>query len=256
MASARAIREQSAPCSRLIAMPTLHHSILQAGRSYWRQISSVRSLKARVAHKNVVLNSVVLCFDTAGWVTQITSSLQVYCSFSFYAWTPILQVNLSQFPTSVSSSSYTHTQRVGRYQKKHSPTHTRPDHRTSFINFFHLLRSIASSFFSLRARQSSLTTCVQVLVGLPLGLGPSTSYSMHFFTQSSSSFRSTCPYQRSLFCCNTNAMLCYSILPPVILKDEQCIQPPLLKHWNEQMSPKFSFGELGYLCLIQRRKAS
>jgi len=29
---------------------------------------------------------------------------------------------------------------------------------------------------------------------------------MHFFTQSSSSFRSTCPYHRSLFCCNTNAM--------------------------------------------------
>ena len=29
---------------------------------------------------------------------------------------------------------------------------------------------------------------------------------MHFFTQSSSSFLSTCPYQRSLFCCNTNAM--------------------------------------------------
>ena len=24
---------------------------------------------------------------------------------------------------------------VGRYQKKHSPTHTRPDHRTSFITF-------------------------------------------------------------------------------------------------------------------------
>ena len=39
-----------------------------------------------------------------------------------------------------------------------------------------------------------------------LGLEPSTSYSMHFFTQSSSSFRSTCPYQRSLFCCNINAM--------------------------------------------------
>ena len=35
----------------------------------------------------------------------------------------------------------------------------------------------------------------------------STSYSMHFFTQSSSSLRSTCPYQRSLFCCNTNALL-------------------------------------------------
>ena len=65
---------------------------------------------------------------------------------------------------------------------------------------------MASSLFSLRARQSSRTTSLQVLFRLPLGLGPSTSYSMHFFTQSSSSFRSTCPYQRSLFCCNTNAM--------------------------------------------------
>ena len=58
-------------------------------------------------------------------------------------------------------TTHTHTQpfnglwsgttRVGRYQKKHSPTHTHPDHRTSFINFLHLLRSIASSLFSLCA---------------------------------------------------------------------------------------------------------
>ena len=54
---------------------------------------------------------------------------------------------------------------------------------------------MAFSLFSLLAWQSSL----QVLFGLPLGLGPSTSYSLHFFTQSS--FRSTCPYQSSLFCC-------------------------------------------------------
>ena len=93
------------------------------------------------------------------------------------------------------------TTRVGRYQKKHSPAHTYPDHPTSFINSLHLLRSL----FSVRARQSSLTTSLQVLFGLPPGLGPSTSYSMHFFAQSSSSFRSTCPYQRSLFCCSTNA---------------------------------------------------
>ena len=100
---------------------------------------------------------------------------------------------------------WSRTTRVVRYQKKHSPTHTHPDHRTSFINFLHLLRSIASSLFSLHAWQSSLTTSLQVLFGLPLGLGPSTSYSMHFFTQSSS-FRSTCPYHWSLFCCNTNAV--------------------------------------------------
>jgi len=79
------------------------------------------------------------------------------------------------------------TTRVGRYQKKHSPAHTHPDHRTSFIIFLHLQRSMASSLFILRAWQSSRTTSVQVLFGLPLGPGPSTSYSMHFFTQSSSS---------------------------------------------------------------------
>ena len=88
------------------------------------------------------------------------------------------------------------TTRVGRYQKKHSPTHTHPDHRTSFIIFLHLQWSMASSLFISRAWQSSCTTSLQVLFGLPFSLGPSTSYSMHFFTQSLSSFRSTCPYQR------------------------------------------------------------
>jgi len=65
---------------------------------------------------------------------------------------------------------------------------------------------MASSLFILRAWQSSRTTSLQDLFGLRLGLGPSASYSIHFFTQSSSSFRITCPYQRSMFCCNTNAM--------------------------------------------------
>ena len=47
-----------------------------------------------------------------------------------------------------STKTHTHTQpfnglwsattRVGLYQKKHSPTHTHPDHRTSFIIFLHL----------------------------------------------------------------------------------------------------------------------
>ena len=32
---------------------------------------------------------------------------------------------------------------------------------------------------------SPLTTSLQILFGLPFGLGPSTSYSVHFFTQSS-----------------------------------------------------------------------
>ena len=114
-------------------------------------------------------------------------------------WCSVAALSLSVICQSQTPGYTTHTQpfngiwsgttQVGRYQKKHSPTHTHPDHRTSFINFLHVLRSIASSLFSWRAWQSSLTTSLQVLFGLPPGLGPFTSYSTHFFTQSSSSFR-------------------------------------------------------------------
>jgi len=74
------------------------------------------------------------------------------------------------------------TTRVSRCQKKHSPTH-HPDHHPIFISFFHLPWSIASSLFRLCAWQSFCTTSFHVLFGLPLGLEPSTSYSIHFFTQ-------------------------------------------------------------------------
>jgi len=93
----------------------------------------------------------------------------------------------------------------GTTQKKHSPTHTHRDHQTAFINLFHLLRSITSSF-NLRAWQSFSTTSLQVLFGLPLGTGPSTSYSLHFFTGSSSSFHNTRPYHCNLFFCSTEIM--------------------------------------------------
>jgi len=95
------------------------------------------------------------------------------------------------------------TTRVSRYQKKHSPTH-HPDHHPIFISFFHLPRSIASSLFKIRAWQSFCTISFHVLFGLPLGLEPSTSYSIHFFTQSVSSFHSICSYHRNLFCCSIN----------------------------------------------------
>jgi len=88
------------------------------------------------------------------------------------------------------------TTRVSRYQKKHSPTHN-PDHHPIFISFFHLLRSIASSVFKLHAWQSFCTTSLHVLYGLPVGLEPSTLYSIHFFTQPASSFRNTWPYHNS-----------------------------------------------------------
>jgi len=39
-----------------------------------------------------------------------------------------------------------------------------------------------------------------------LGLAPSTSYSIHSFTQSMSSFHKTCPYHCNLYCCSTEIM--------------------------------------------------
>ena len=98
------------------------------------------------------------------------------------------------------------TTRVSWYQKKHSPTN-HPDHHPIFISFFHLPWSIASSLFKLHAWQSFCTTSFHVLFGLPLGLEPFTSYSIHFFTQSVSSFRSACPYHHNLFCCSINIIL-------------------------------------------------
>jgi len=98
------------------------------------------------------------------------------------------------------------TNRMSRYQKKHSPTHTYRGYQSFHICFLHLLRSVASSLFNLRAWQSFSTISLQVFFGPPLGLTPSTSYSIHFFTQSLSSFRNTCPYHHSQFCRSTKIM--------------------------------------------------
>jgi len=97
------------------------------------------------------------------------------------------------------------TTRVSRYQKKHSPTHSSWSSNIP-ISFLHLVRSVASSLLNPRTLQSFSTISLQVFFGLPHGLAPSNSYSIPFFTQSLSSFRSTCPYHRNLFCCSTKIM--------------------------------------------------
>ena len=101
------------------------------------------------------------------------------------------------------------TTRVGWHQKKHSPTHTHPDHQASFINFLHLLWSIASSLFNLYIWQSFSTTSLQVLFGLSFGLGGTLYFILHtFFHPISSSFSNTCPYS----CFTVVPMLCHLFL--------------------------------------------
>jgi len=71
---------------------------------------------------------------------------------------------------------------VSRYQRKHSPTHTFHGHQSSLI----CLWSMASSLFNLCAWQSFCNVFAQSLskffFGMSLGLAPSTSYCIPFFT--------------------------------------------------------------------------
>ena len=55
----------------------------------------------------------------------------------------VLEGNFSISNTQSFNSASSGTTLVGQYPKKHSPTHTHPVHQTSFINFLHLLRSVA-----------------------------------------------------------------------------------------------------------------
>jgi len=110
-----------------------------------------------------------------------------------------------QFHFLLQSSTHTHTHthnrftalwilsettRVSRYQKKHSPTHTHRSHQSSlsassiYYDPWHPPYLI-HMFYSLFPQSLSKFSSVN------LGLAPYTSYSIHFFTQSLSSFCNT-----------------------------------------------------------------
>ena len=70
-----------------------------------------------------------------------------------------------------------------------------------FITFTFLLHFLLSWTSSLSISSSAISASTlsnHVFLGLPTGLLPSTLYSIHFFTQSSSPFLITCPYHLSL----------------------------------------------------------
>ena len=122
--------------------------------------------------------------DLSGWVcgsrnmnstTQIPDSSWSCCtqlsSYSVYArrmytWHTIIRYLNFKFHKVVQqqSNTLTHdrltalsgTTRAGQYKKKHSPTHTHPDHQTSFYQLppFTMVQSVAFSLINLRAWQS------------------------------------------------------------------------------------------------------
>jgi len=94
--------------------------------------------------------------------------------------------------------THTHTQLFNDHLFRTLFTYSLPSwYQTSSVNFFHLLWSVVSSLFNLHAWRSFFTAFLKVPFCLPLGLGPSASYVIHFFTQLSSS-HNTCPYHCNL----------------------------------------------------------
>src|SRR5260221_12646629 len=108
----------------------------------------------------------------------------------------------------------------------HSKTHTHIRFNSPVSRFnrvgrspFNLLRHSTRSRASSRLRpisfMSLFTTSIRIFFGLPLGFGPFTSKMVQPFTQSQSSFLSTCPNHLSLFCFTTTLITSTStpILP-------------------------------------------
>ena len=99
---------------------------------------------------------------------------------------------------------------VDLYQKKHSPINTNPDNQTSFINFLHLLQSIASSpalsSSSLRDWQSFSTTSVQVLFVF-LSVWDPLLHTSYFSS----------PSHHLLFATHAHTIAAYSAVIPVLL---------------------------------------
>jgi len=186
------ICKQSAPRSSQITTPTTRHRIF-AGRVHsCRPANGVKALNNFLSSCRWNCRELRCCLHLLGCrvcrrecttthrlVSVISRNCEkVRCMTALHS-----QLGrLCETHTQPFNGPLSGTTRVGRYQKKHSPTHTDHDRRTSFINLLHLLRSIATSVFSLCAWQSSFTTSLQVLFGLSRGLGPSTSYSMHFWS--------------------------------------------------------------------------
>jgi len=99
-----------------------------------------------------------------------------------------------------SSRAFARTTSVSRYQKKYSPTHMVINHPLSASSIYpwYPLRSIYMPD-SLFPQSLSKFSLVYLLAWHPPLHTP-------YFIQSLSSFRSTCPYHRNLFCCSTEIM--------------------------------------------------
>ena len=123
---------------------------------------------------------------------------------SSYSWSDC--VNETTTTTTTILWPFVRATRVSRYQKKHSRTHL-----SRWSAFVYQLSPSTMIHSILPVQFTCLAVFLHNLCPSPLWStswsgAPPTSHSMHFFTQSVSSFRNTCPYRCNLFCYSTKIM--------------------------------------------------
>ena len=137
------------------------------------------------------------CFDAVGWAAGRASGLQKL-SGGVLVWFSEARCRLAYSPADA-TATVSCSRLVLPFWYWHTWVVPENTHTLSTSSIYNDPWHPLCSVYEL---DSPHVQPLQVLFGL---LVPSTSYSIHFFTQPSS-FRSTCPYQRSLFYCNTNAV--------------------------------------------------
>ena len=151
----------------------------------------------------------LLCYQSECNHTPVFPKLA--CSSASVLLGPVVLSGLSLSAAQCGSSKHTHTQQpfYGFMDIVWEETFTHS--HLSWSSIVPYLLHLSTTIHGILLVQSMyltvfFTISLQVFFGLPLGLAPYTSYSIHFFTQSLSSFRNTCPYHHNLFCYSTEIM--------------------------------------------------
>ena len=250
----------------------------------WHSVCSLQSVRWKVME--VISHSVKNCWtswpgegSSAVWATFSTwcyckaqYCLEQFCSYylsnlrivwkgltiSSDVFQPLLPPLLLLFSQQRNNNSNNSLMSLYPGRPRVSQVHSHPPclcgyYTTSLIKFLHFLWSIASSLHNCRVWQSFYD--LAIFLGLPRGIMTSTSKSMHFFTQSFSSFLKTCPYYLNLcYCITVIISPIHSLALNLLLKNPSVILMPHINlisaHWSVN-SFSFFTGHVSLPCNLQ-----
>ena len=166
-------------------------------------------------HQSMVPVGVVASTLSPSTSTSRFSEMTLVRTVPSASWKPPMLAehvdDMLHFGFGVSTNTHTHTQPFYGsmdfvWDNPGEPVPEETFTHSHLICFIHLLWSMASSLFNPPAWQSFFHNLSPSFLWSTSYIYPSTSYFIHFFTQSLFSFRNTCPYHRNLFRCSTEIM--------------------------------------------------